>query len=111
MKCRADVAEQGKALAPSKGISASSGMMLIAAVVSSADAHSDTEASMGWHWSFLWLALFVGIAIGRFGTIVEARLNKTEAVQVSHVGSQSQCTFTFRTNRPRFLVLGHAEQG
>ena len=110
-KCKADIAEQGKALAPSKGISASSGMMLIAAVVSSADAHSDTEVSMGWHWSFLWLALFVGIAIGRFVTIVEARLNKPETVQVSHVSSQSPCTYTWWTTRPRFSVLGMGEHG
>ena len=86
-------------------------MMLIAAVVSSADAHSDTEASMGWHWSFLWLALFVGIAIGRFVTKVEAQLNKAEIVQVSHVSSQSPCTYTWWTTRPRFLVLGLGEHG
>ena len=110
-KCKAEVAEQGKALAPSKGISATSGMMLIAAVVSSADAHSDTEVNKGWHWSFLWLALFVGIAIGRFVAKVEARLNKAETVQVCHVSSQSPCTYTWWTTRPRFSVLGLGEHG
>ena len=105
-KCKAEVAEQGKALAPSKGISASSGMMLIAAVVSSAEALSETEASTGWHWSWLWIVFFSGIWLGRTIHKLECRLGQPA---VQSVGSQSQTTYTTWTRNPRFKVLGMGE--